>query len=211
MALTSMCSLDYLSMDFVSSYWLDIFTWMSSEYFTCNMFKEKHLFFSQLCSFLPLLKMSPPFTRAKTPKSLLIIFACALCHVSLKVLWSLYPSRVLSLSLYFLFCPFCTSLTSLASTPPIYPSLNLPAPWVFFVFCKQPCSFLPSVFPPSFVWNAVFLDLGILSFLSLRPWFRYDLLAKYPPTHIPFYPKTHFDFFLLLLSYHCRQWLQPWN
>ena len=52
----------------------------------CNMFKEKHLFFSQLCSFLPLLKMSLPFTQAKNPKSLLIIFSYALCQVNLKAL-----------------------------------------------------------------------------------------------------------------------------
>lgn len=76
--------------------------------------------------------------------------------------------------------------------------LYLPASWPFFVFCKQPCSFLPFGFPPSFVWNAILLDLGIISFLSLSPWFKCDLPPKYHSTHVTFYPKTYVDFFLLL-------------
>ena len=82
MALRFMFSLDYLSMDFVSSYWLHIFTWMSSEYFTCNTFKEKHLFFSRCVPSCPYSKYHHHSLKQKPPNHCWLFFPVPVPHQS---------------------------------------------------------------------------------------------------------------------------------
>ena len=112
--------------------------------------------------------MSLPFTQAKNPKSLLIIFSYALCQVNLKALWSLHPSCVLSLSLYFLFYPYCTSLTSLASTPPTYPSLESSS--LLGLLCVLQMTMFISTFCIS--------SFLCLECCSLRSWHNFLLVSK---------------------------------
>ena len=211
MTFTFMFSLDYLPMDFVSSYWLDILLECLVDVLCVTCSKKNTCFSPSFVPSCPYSKCHCHSLKRKTQNHCWLFFPvpCA------KSIWKCYEVYIQAVSWAYLYIFFSTPTVPASLLLPQLPlltlPLNLPASWVFSVFCKWPCSFLPSVFPPSFVWNAVLLDLGIISFLSLKPWFRYDLLPKYPSTHITFYPKTHFDFFLLLLSYNCRQWLQPWN
>lgn len=176
---------------------------MSSGHFTRNTDKAKHLFSSQLCSLLvPTQNVTTIHSAAQTPKHRVIVdYVFPMSHV--KSIRKCYEVYLQAMSWAYLCICFSTTTVPASLLLPQLPLLSLylylPASWPFFVFCKQPCSFLPFGFPPSFVWNAILLDLGIISFLSLSPWFKCDLPPKYHSTHVTFYPKTYFDFFSITI------------